>query len=69
MAGSYFDERYADGSLCDVGLDLIAEFADELVRDHKHQDLCSFDGLRDVRDGDLVRRQSRRDESACSVRH
>lgn len=60
---SYFDERYTDGSFCDVRLDLITDFADELVRDHKHKDFGSFNSLRDVWDSDLVRQQNRRTES------
>lgn len=53
MTGSHFDERYPDGSLCDVGFYLIAQFGDELVRDHEDEDLCSFDGLCDLWNGDL----------------
>lgn len=34
-------------------LHLIAEFANELVWDHKDEDLCSFDGVCDVWDSDL----------------
>lgn len=52
--GSHFDERYPDGSLRDVGFHLVTEAGDELVRDHKDQDLRSFDGLSDVGNGDLT---------------
>ena len=56
---SYFDERYPDGSLGDVGLNLVTEFGDELVRDDEDEDLRSFDGLCDVGDGDLEGQQDR----------
>lgn len=54
MTGSYFDERYPHGPLRDVRLHLIAEFPDELVRDHKDEDLCAFDCVCDVWNSDLV---------------
>lgn len=53
MPGTHFDERYPDGPLRDVRLHLITEFADELVRDYKDEDLRPFHGLCDLRDGDL----------------
>lgn len=37
--------------------DLVTDAADELMRDYKHQDLGSFDGLSDVRNGDLLKQQ------------
>lgn len=40
-----------------MGSHLVTEAGDELVRDHKDEDLCSFDGLGDVRNSDLMRRQ------------
>lgn len=57
MTGSHFDERYPDGSLRDVRFHLIAEFANELVWDHKDEDLCSFDSFCDVWNSDLERRE------------
>lgn len=57
MTGSHFDERYPDGSLHDVRLDLVAEFADELVRDDKDQDLCSLHCLCDVWNSNLETQQ------------
>lgn len=57
MTGSHFDERYPDGSLSDVRLHLVAEFADELVRDHEDEDLCSLHGFGDVWNGDLEKQQ------------
>lgn len=57
MTGSYFDERDPDGSLRDVRFHLITQFGDELVRDHKDEDLCSFDSFCDVWNGDLERHQ------------
>lgn len=51
--GPYFDERYPDGSLRDVRLDLVTQLGDELVRDDEDEDLCSFHGLRDVWNSDL----------------
>lgn len=52
---SYFDEWYPDGSLRDVSSHLVTDAADELMRDHKHQDLCSFDGLCDIWNSHLMR--------------
>lgn len=57
MTGSHFDERYPDGSLGDVRLHLITEFADELVRDHENKDLCPLHSVCDVWNGNLERQQ------------
>lgn len=49
MTGSYLDKGDPDGSTCDVRLHLVTDVADELVRDHKDQDLGFSHGLCQVR--------------------
>lgn len=67
--GSYFDERDPDGSLSDVRLHLVTEFADELVRYHEDEDLCSLHGFGDVWNGDLRKQQQQRHQiSICRTR-
>lgn len=41
----YFDEGYPDGSLRHMRLHLVAEFANELVRDDEDEDLGSLHGF------------------------
>lgn len=50
----HFDERDSDGPFCQVGFHLVAQVADELVRDDENDDLRPSDGLHDVWDGDLA---------------
>lgn len=57
VTGSYFDEWYPDSPLCDVRFHLVTEFPDELVRDYKDEDLCSFNSFCDVWNSHLVSRQ------------
>lgn len=51
---THLDEGDPNGSLSHVGLDLLTDPSDELVRDDKHQDLGSSNGLCDVRYRHLV---------------
>lgn len=52
-AKSDLDEGYSERVAFNLSLHRVAHFADKLVRDHKHQNVCVAGRLHQVRHGQL----------------